>query len=182
MKSIFFLLRMGSIGSSMSARVRQLTPTQGLEGTKWKLGVLEMTVMRSSTRAFSRISNAIGIPPMPAPKITMWAISVLLIVAVEPLTSVLYVNRASSQPQSGHRSSKPFRADGSQHGLHGFSITDIRTAKQHQRVARKIWPGLLASSAQPALSHLSGHAASNERTRFPCCETPKSLCRRRLML
>src|SRR3569832_1261042 len=74
MKASFILLRMGSIGNSISARVRQMTATQGLEGTKWKVGVLEMTVMRSSKQAFSRISNAMGIPPIPAPKITMWAI------------------------------------------------------------------------------------------------------------
>ena len=41
---------------SMSDRVRQFTATHGLLGTKWKRGLLEMTVTLSSRRASSRIS------------------------------------------------------------------------------------------------------------------------------
>src|SRR5512139_4023476 len=57
----------------ISSRLRQLTATQGLDGVNWKYELLEMTVTLSSALADSRISYAMVMPPMPAPRITMCA-------------------------------------------------------------------------------------------------------------
>ena len=65
------------MSTSMSPRLRQFTATQGLDGTKWNLGDSLITVTLSPARASAFISYAMGMPPRPAPRITMCAMSCL---------------------------------------------------------------------------------------------------------
>jgi hypothetical protein len=50
------LRQRGAMSTSISPRLRQLTATQGFDGTKWCFGVFEITVSVSPGRSFSRIS------------------------------------------------------------------------------------------------------------------------------
>src|SRR5512140_2069775 len=63
----------GAICSTTSSRLRQPTASQGLDGTNWKWSKALITVILCSLDSISRISNAAGMPPMPAPRMTMWA-------------------------------------------------------------------------------------------------------------
>ena len=56
MNSILRFVKSGSISSSTSSRLRQLTATHGFDGTKWNFGVFETTVTTSALPAFARIS------------------------------------------------------------------------------------------------------------------------------
>jgi hypothetical protein len=59
----------------MSSGRRQLSATQGFDGTKWNHGVSDTTVISAARPTAERNSYAIEIPPIPAPSMTIFGIA-----------------------------------------------------------------------------------------------------------